>query len=216
MKTTLLILTFSFFLHVAADDQFNKSYGQKCGHWIYEQLDPQCTLDIPLDIEDVIQGLRDAKASLPPPLTNEEFYQKSKEIEDTKYENLSKNNLEEAEAYISTLTTNPDIQALIENKLYIQTLREGSGDAINLNSKAIFAISASYINKDPYFTSSEEGTSQDLAVAIEGFQKGVAGMKINEKRKIYIHPDLGYGKVVFSNPNKLIITDVELIKIISK
>jgi peptidylprolyl isomerase len=37
-----------------------------------------------------------------------------------------------------------------------------------------------------------------LAETIPGFAKGVLGMRVGEKRKIYVHLDLEYGRVRYA------------------
>ena len=57
------------------------------------------------------------------------------------------------------------------------------------------------------------GSVDAYAETIPGFAKGVDGMCVGERRKIYIHPALGYGKVGYVPPNSLLIVDVEVISL---
>ena len=50
-----------------------------------------------------------------------------------------------------------------------------------------------------------------LDEALPGLKQGMVGMKEGEKRLLFIHPDLGYGKESYV-PNSLLIFDIEVIK----
>ena len=45
---------------------------------------------------------------------------------------------------------------------------------------------------------------------IKGWDQGCLGMKVGEKREVYIHPDLGYGSNSCLAPNALLTFEVEL------
>lgn len=49
-----------------------------------------------------------------------------------------------------------------------------------------------------------------LSETILGFAKGVEGMREGERRKLYIHPELGYALFGHVAPNSLLIVDVEV------
>jgi peptidylprolyl isomerase len=51
-----------------------------------------------------------------------------------------------------------------------------------------------------------------LSQTIRGFQMGMAGAKVGEKRKIYVHPEYGFGKMGRKSPNKLLIYEVTIVE----
>jgi peptidylprolyl isomerase len=50
-----------------------------------------------------------------------------------------------------------------------------------------------------------------LSDAIPGFAMGLVGMRVGERRKLFIHPDLGYGIQGHVPPNSLLIAEVEVV-----
>jgi len=65
------------------------------------------------------------------------------------------------------------------------------------------------------FGSSEE-TGGPITIPLDqtipGFSKGLVGMKEGEKRRLFVHPDLGYGTMGQLPPNELLIFDIEVVK----
>jgi len=47
---------------------------------------------------------------------------------------------------------------------------------------------------------------------IPGFSKGIVGMKEGEKRRLFVHPDMGYGTTGQLPPNSMLIFDIEVVK----
>ncbi|MEC8306525.1 MAG: FKBP-type peptidyl-prolyl cis-trans isomerase, partial [Chlamydiota bacterium] len=50
-----------------------------------------------------------------------------------------------------------------------------------------------------------------LSQTVIGFQKGLSGMQKNEKRILYLHPNVAYGLGGTLPPNSLLIFEVDLI-----
>ncbi len=106
-------------------------------------------------------------------------------------------------------------------ELEIKVLKEGTGDQE--------AKSGDFV-KVHYTGTLEDGTKFDSSLdrgepfeftlgvgqVIQGWDQGVSGMKIGEKRKLTIPPDLGYGSSGAGNaipPNAVLIFEVELLDI---
>lgn len=121
---------------------------------------------------------------------------------------LGLSNLQKAENFLQEISKKPKVHALQSNKLYCEVLQEGTAfGSLNAFNYKIYTIE----NEIVIDTFKEKKARQVcLKSAIVGFTKGIQGMKINEKRRLYIHPDLAYRNVsVFVPSQSLIIIEVE-------
>ncbi len=59
--------------------------------------------------------------------------------------------------------------------------------------------------------SQDQPIKLSLGDTLKGFSMGVEGMRIGERRKIYVHPELAYGKLIGNSPQELVIFEVEVI-----
>lgn len=106
-------------------------------------------------------------------------------------------------------------------ELEIKVLKEGTGDQEAKQGDFV---------KVHYTGTLEDGTKFDSSVdrgepfeftlgvgqVIQGWDQGVSGMKIGEKRKLTIPPELGYGASGAGSaipPNAVLIFEVELLEI---
>lgn len=104
--------------------------------------------------------------------------------------------------------------------LKIETLQEGSGEAAKTGDK----VTVNYVG------TLEDGTKFDSSIdrgqpfpfklgeggIIQGWEIGVLGMKVGEKRKLTIPPDLAYGaegRPPVIPPNSTLIFEIDLLKI---
>jgi len=114
-------------------------------------------------------------------------------------------------------------QISMKNNSGLQTeiLKEGTGEKAEAGDTVTVHYTG-YLEDGTKFDSSLDrgepfsfnlGTGQ----VIEGWDMGVAGMKVGEKRKLIIPPELGYGAQGTSGgtipPNATLIFEVELLKI---
>lgn len=106
----------------------------------------------------------------------------------------------------------------------ITILKEGTGDvakagdmvAMNYTGKLIDGTTFDS-NVDPKFTHVEPFVfTLGVGQVIKGWDVGVAGMKVGEKRMLEIQPDFGYGANGAGNvipPNAVLVFEVELLEI---
>jgi peptidylprolyl isomerase len=59
-------------------------------------------------------------------------------------------------------------------------------------------------------------TTFGLTDLLPSLSRAMVGMLPGEKRKIYVHPNLAYGKLGHFPPNSLLIMEIQLLKIVKK
>jgi FKBP-type peptidyl-prolyl cis-trans isomerase len=104
-------------------------------------------------------------------------------------------------------------------KLEIKVLKEGTGEEAKNNDKVTVHYVGTLENGTQFDSSLDRGEpfvfTLGIGRVIKGWDQGVLGMKIGEKRKLTIPPELGYGSrgVGSIPPNSILIFEVELLEI---
>ena len=114
----------------------------------------------------------------------------------------------------------PEEQNQMTELLKIATLKEGTGRAIVKGDTAVVHYTGTLLNGLKFDSSVDRGQpfSFNLGAGqvIQGWEQGVLGMKIGEKRTLTIAPELAYGKEGAGGiipPNATLIFEVELLEI---
>ena len=105
--------------------------------------------------------------------------------------------------------------------LKTETLQEGSGDVAVKTGDSITVNYAGTLEDGTKFDSSyDRGEPFTFTVGqgmvIQGWEQGLIGMKVGEKRKLTIPSDLGYGEAGAGDvipPNATLVFEVELLSI---
>lgn len=105
--------------------------------------------------------------------------------------------------------------------LKIETLKQGTGEAAKAGDLVTVNYTGTLENGKMFDSSLNPGRTPfqftlGLNSVIKGWELGVLGMKVGEKRKLTIAPELGYGASGAGGvipPNATLIFDVELLKI---
>lgn len=120
--------------------------------------------------------------------------------------------LETANRFLANLKNEEGINEVIKNKLYYEDLHAGADPVITISESPTLNYREFKLNEElqEVQTSFRTNITIELKDTIQGFAYGVAGMKIGGRRKIYVHPDLAYGKA--GGPQELIIFEVEIIR----
>ena len=103
-------------------------------------------------------------------------------------------------------------------KLKIEILKEGNGPAAAAGQKVSVQYTGWLINGTKFDSSVDRGQPFQFQLGadrvIKGWDEGVAGMKVGEKRKLTIPSNLGYGERGAGGaipPNATLIFEVELL-----
>ncbi len=132
--------------------------------------------------------------------------------------NNDKVNSSSSSSSLSFSSSNSQINQIDAFK--VETLIEGSGDKIVQNGDNIeINYLGTLVDGTKFDSSYDRGqpfsTQIGVGKVIEGWDKGVIGMKVGEKRKLTIPPKLGYGETPIGNipANSTLIFEVELVSI---
>jgi FKBP-type peptidyl-prolyl cis-trans isomerase len=105
--------------------------------------------------------------------------------------------------------------------LKIETLKQGTGNVTAAAGKKVKVHYTGSLSDGKIFDSSEtRGTPFEFTLGqgqvIAGWDKGVEGMKVGERRRLTIPSNLGYGEKGAGNiipPNATLIFEVELLNV---
>lgn len=102
----------------------------------------------------------------------------------------------------------------------VQTLKEGSGEPAKTGDTVSVHYTGTLTNGTKFDSSVDRGQPFEFTLGenrvIQGWELGVLGMKVGEKRKLTIPPELGYGDRAVGAvipANSTLIFEVELLAI---
>jgi peptidylprolyl isomerase len=169
------------------------------------------------DLESIIKGIREGAAGQPSPLTEKEYEEMMTAVQEKAFKEMSANNLKAANDFMAKNKQEPRIVEVVPGKLQYTILKEGSGATVEPHSSPKINYTGKYLDGTVFGTSEEMGgpITIPLDQTIPGFSKGIIGMREGEKRRLYVHPDLGYGTTGQLPPNELLVFDIEAVKAIS-
>lgn len=207
MKALIIILAL-FSLSLANEAEEKKAISKSMGHMIQENLEE---LGIDLDLETVIEGMKEAKAGKPAPYNEEKCFEAIAEIQKKELAIEETNNLAEAEKFLMQNSKQKSVISLENGKLQYTVKHIGKGRSLKEYHRPSMRYSLQYLDKS-VVAQSEENEIVDLDQVIPGFKKGVLGMKEGEKRVLFIHPTLSEQSGLL-RPNSLLIIEVELLEV---
>ncbi|MCH9621225.1 MAG: hypothetical protein S4CHLAM20_06430 [Chlamydiia bacterium] len=183
-----------------------KLLSQAYGHMIGQNLN---SIGLELDNSQILQGIQNAFEGVSSPLEDSQTIEMITAMQERKFKNECESNLKAAEAFLSTNKSNKNVVELEKGKLQYKQIAKGSGKECKENDTPIINYKGKYLSGE-VFGHSEKAEPIALNETIEGFRKSIVGMKIGEKREVYIHPELGYGVNSSLAPNALLTFEIEL------
>lgn len=169
---------------------------------------------IQFNIDDVLKGIRNGFEGKPSPLTEKEFEEMLAGVQERAMKAKAESNLKAANEFMERNSKVAGVKQIVPGKLDYQVLKEGDGAVVEAHSSPQIHYTGKYQDGTEFGSSKEMGgpITIPLDQTIPGFSKGIVGMKEGEKRRLFVHPDLGYGTSGQLPPNELLIFDVEVVK----
>lgn len=211
---------------VPLDDlQAQASYGLglNIGSTFVEQA-----INIDLNPEALIQGLRDGLEGTEPRLSEEQmteallqFQQQLAIKQDEIFQAVGNRFLEEGRKFLEENASNPGVQTLPSGLQY-QVLQEGEGPIPKAEDSVYLRYLGRLTNGTVIEDSEDFGGTVAVAVAevIEGWQEALQLMKVGSKWEIFIPSELAYGAKALPDrlipPNAVLIYEIELLEIVPK
>lgn len=139
-----------------------------------------------------------------------EIYRRAEEV----FTNLMRENLAEAEAFLSTNAERANVISL-DGQVEYEILRQASVDGLSPSDTSTVTVTYQLVTLDGKQSDSGVNVQLDLSDTIPGFQSVVTRMREGEKVRAWVHPDQGYGAYGSGNigPNQLLIFDIELVSV---
>ncbi len=108
-----------------------------------------------------------------------------------------------------------------EQELQIEILKQGTGEEVKSGDNIAVHYTGTLEDGTKFDSSLDRGKpfvfTLGIGQVIKGWDMGVLGMKVGEKRKLVIPPELGYGETGTPGgpipPNATLIFEVELLSI---
>lgn len=204
MRRTLLIISLLSLLVSCKDTTKQKKEESECvGDILWQELKK---IPIEYELDLVLDTLRKnatliRKPSIAPQATLSRYITKS-------YEEQSQRALERANAFFNNLASKQNLNVLEPGKLAFRVLCVGSGPKIDENASPLLHFSEQDLDGDVLYNTHDSPMRISLAETILGFKLGVSGMRVGEKREIFVHPDFAYKKLGKTKPNQLLIYEV--------
>lgn len=191
-------------------EQISETMGHMVGRLILMAKDK----GIPVKEDSVIQGMKDALQKKTPPLTDEQYQEAMAHLVQASMEKTATKNLQEAEEYLKKNTSATGVKEIVPGKLQYLIVKSGDGtDLVTEISTPKIKYSGKFIDGTVFDSSDESGPiALPLNHTIPGFSKGMSGMKKGEIRRLFIHPEMGYGTEGDLPPNSLLIFDIEVVE----
>lgn len=183
-----------------------KILSQAYGHMIGQNLN---AIGLDLDSNEIIHGIQNAFNGVESPLEDSKTIEMITALQEKKFKDECNNNLKAAEAFLASNQSNKEIIELEKGKLQYKQITKGAGKECKETDTPVITYIGKYLDGE-IFGKSETEEPISLKETIEGFRKAIIGMKVGEKREVYIHPDLGYGASSCLSPNALLTFEIEL------
>ncbi|MDJ0657184.1 MAG: FKBP-type peptidyl-prolyl cis-trans isomerase [Xanthomonadales bacterium] len=179
--------------------------------------------NVDVDLEKVIQALRDAQSEAEPQVPQAEMVALLKQLEEEfraaqleKFKELAEENKEKATAFLDENKSKKNIVVLPSGVQY-RIIEDGDGSRPTMESEVIVHYRSSTMNGLEYDSSFARGEPVSFKVSqvLKGWQEILPLMKVGAKWQIFVPPEMGYGLRGQPpvGPNEVLVFDINLVEI---
>lgn len=196
---------------IDAKDIDVKKVSEALGHFIGRNLNSP---GVHFELDEVIKGMREGAQGKPAPMSEQDYEKAMAQLQQQAVTALATKNLEAADTFMKDNAKNKGVVEIVPGKLQYTILQEGSGPAVPEHGTPLINYTGKYADGTVFGSSEAAGGPITVPIdqTIPGFSKGIAGMKEGEKRRLFVHPEMGYGTSGQLPPNSLLIFDIEVVK----
>jgi FKBP-type peptidyl-prolyl cis-trans isomerase FklB len=227
MKHTTLALALCLALPVFAADPAPKlnTDAQKAAYSIGFNFGSSLIKEVPdIDADALQRGLQDALKKRQPALTPEQqaevmnkFQQTVMAQKQARMEASEKKNTEAASKFMADNAKKPGVTALPSGLQY-QVIASGKGATPKANDRVKVHYQGTLLNGEVFDSSIKRGEPATFQVdqVIPGWTQALQKMKVGDKWKLFIPPELGYGKRGAGakiEPGMALVFEVELLEV---
>lgn len=202
-----LVLGVSLFLFSPTRKNRSTSLEKSLAQIIYQKMD---RYQNEVDLDRVFSLVKEFTANRLPLKDEKELYEPILEVDEKIAVEEAKAAEKIAEDYLVSIQDNPRIISVVPKRVLYEVLEEGKGGAITAQDP-VRVIFKEYGVDGSVLKDSINPYTIPLWETIRGFQLAMQGAKVGEKRKIYVHPEYGFGKMGRKAPNKLLIYEVTIL-----
>lgn len=188
-----------------------KKLSEAFGHFIGRNINAP---GLKFDLDSIIKGMREGAEGKPAPMNDQEYEAAMLQLQEKAFNQMSEENLKTANDFLEKNSKENNVVVLEPGKLQYIIVQEGHDPAVSEHGSPLVQYKGTYLDGTVFGSSEDVGgpLTVPLDQTIPGFSRGIVGMKTGEKRKIFVHPDLGYGTSGQLAPNSLLIFEVEVVK----
>jgi len=160
-----------------------------------------------LSFDDIAKGMQQ-KVSAEEKNENEKIFLAYQE---KVVQEFAQKNRKTAEQLFKTNRKNKKIKEIFDHKVQYEVLNDGDkNETVKAEDRPLITING-YYPDGHIFYASDEPEPLDFSTATPALKQAIIGMKKNEKRKVYLHPDLGYQTQSILHKDSVAIFEIEII-----
>ncbi len=209
---------------VTSLDSFEDKYSYALGQDIGNSL---ASMPMQVELDYLVQGLRDANAGGETLLTAEEgravlqeFTQKAQAAQLEQRQSAAADNLTNGEKFLKENAAREGVTTT-ESGLQIETVQAAEGDKPGVDDRVTVHYTGTLVDGTKFDSSVDRGQPATFPLngVIKGWTEGLQLMNVGGKYRVVIPPELGYGASGAGQkigPNATLVFDIELLSIEGK